>query len=327
MRSFVLALVVAATAAALSPADAHAQSASSITARDEFHAGQALYEQRRFADALARFEASLAALNSPNTLLYIARCERELGHVGRAFRHFDQAAREANMRRGTEARFQETFLSATTERDLLESRVAYLTVRTATPTHASGPDLTIDGDRVDGVNWGALVAVDPGLVDVTVEVDGFVRRRTLTIATGDTGTWEVHLGAGLEADHQNSQATVTGPATLWTPLRVAGLTVASVGVVSMIVSAMTGAAAQAAYDMIVHDCGLNIRCPPAQAGAVANGEALVTATNVLLGVGIALAVAGGVGMVIPSSDARSSTPRVSMAPVRDGWVLSVGGSF
>lgn len=325
MRSFVLALVVAAITAALSPAAAHAQSTSSVTAREEFHAGQALYEQHRYADAYTRFAASLAALNSPNTLLYIARCERELGHVGRAFRHFDQAAREANMRRATEARFQETFLSATSERELLEPRVGFLTIRSIAPTHASGPDLTIDGDRVDGVNWGALVAVDPGLVDVTVEADGFVRRRTLTIATGDTGTWEIDFGASPDTDRQTSQRG--GPTVSpWTPLRVAGLTVASVGVVSLIASAITGATAQAAFDLIVQQCG-SVRCPPERAGAVASGEAMVTATNVLLGVGLTLAVAGGLGIVLPSNSPRRSAANVSMAPVRDGWVLSVGGTF
>lgn len=322
MRRTALALLVAASVGAIvTPSVARAQSGASVTARDEFHAGQSLFDQRRYAEALVRFEASLAALASPNTLLYIARCESALGQVGRAYRHFDQAAREANSRRGVEARFQETFLSATSERDLLEPRVAFLTVRTADETSTTGPALTINGDRIDGVSWGALIAVDPGPVDITVAVDSAVRRRTLTLIAGATGAWNVDFG-GTRA---SPVATVPN-ATIWSPVRVAGITLASLGVVSLISAAATGSLAEGAYANIMVECGSS-RCPQSRAAEVASGEALVAATNVLVGAGIVLTLGGGLAAIFAPTGPRTQTPAVAVLPVLGGGVVTLSGRF
>ncbi len=302
---------------ALSPAIARAQSAVEVSAaRDHFHAGQTHFEHQRFAEALEHFQSSLSALESPNTMLYIARCERELGRRARAYRMFDRAARDADIRRSAESRYEETFRTASGERDALIPQLGFVVLRPTSIAVISPPIVTIGGRMEDDTAWGVPIAIDPGAVDLEVRAEGHTARRRMTFVAGGTDTWAVEFGA----------SSTPGVRPTWTPARIVAIGVGGVGVLTVVAGAITGAVVQSRWDSLVAACG-SAPCPPEMQGQVAEGMALETATNLLIGAGLTLAIGGGLGILLVPSAPPGSTPRAGLAPTRDGWVLSFTGTF
>ena len=78
--------VTAATAAAQQP---------SAESTRLFEEGRALAKDGKYAEACARFEASLELDRAVGTLLNYADCHERLGHLAHAWRLFDEAARES----------------------------------------------------------------------------------------------------------------------------------------------------------------------------------------------------------------------------------------
>src|SRR5262245_12349049 len=95
---------------ALSTSRALASDASDAAALKEFETGRAAFEAGQFESALSAFQSSLQLLPSPNTRLYIARCQRALGKTASAHTNFTRAAREAADRLNAtgEKRYQAT---------------------------------------------------------------------------------------------------------------------------------------------------------------------------------------------------------------------------
>jgi hypothetical protein len=141
---------------------ARADATTDAAALKEFDAGRAAYERGAFAEALASFTASLQALPSPNTRLYIARCQRALGKIASAHTSFGLAAREAADRLNAtgEKRFGATRETALAEAAELEKSVPHLTV--TLPADAP-PATTVKLDDAE-IPRSALASldVDPG---------------------------------------------------------------------------------------------------------------------------------------------------------------------
>lgn len=314
----VFAALAAMGALSLSPAASRAQQSAAevIAARNHYAAGQTQFEQRRFTEALAEFQTSFSALESPNTLLYIARCERELGHRARAYRTFEQSVSDAELRRSAEPRYDETFRAATVERDALNSQVGFVILRPASLAVISPPILSIDGRMQDGIAWGVPVAIDPGAVDLEVRADGQTARRRMTPVAGGTETWAVEFGASGSS----------GTASNWTPVRIGALTAGGLGVVSLAAGAIVGAVAQSRFDSLVVACGGG-PCPAARQPEVTEGMALVTAANLLVGAGVTLAIGGGLGMLLVPSSPRVAGLRAGVFPTPRGWLFSRNAAF
>lgn len=126
-------LCLAASVAALlcgAPARSGAQSTPDGLGLSQFEAGKSAFDAGDFQRALASFTASLAVMPSPNTRLYIARCQRALGRIASAYTQFKLAAREAQDRLGAtgEKRYSATRDAAAGEAAELEARVPRLTV-------------------------------------------------------------------------------------------------------------------------------------------------------------------------------------------------------
>ena len=60
-----------------------------------YEEGVGHYREGRFEPALRALEASHAAFASPNSMLYIARCQRELGRIGDALGSYERANRRS----------------------------------------------------------------------------------------------------------------------------------------------------------------------------------------------------------------------------------------
>src|SRR5689334_1677537 len=77
---------------------ASADATTDAAALKQFEAGRAAFDKGELPQALAAFTASMQGLPSPNTRLYIARCQRGLGKIGSAYTSYRLAAREATDR-------------------------------------------------------------------------------------------------------------------------------------------------------------------------------------------------------------------------------------
>jgi hypothetical protein len=64
-------------------------------ARTRFNKGRDLFIAKQYEPALVEFRAAAELYESPNTRLYIGRCERELGHAASAYVELGRAATEA----------------------------------------------------------------------------------------------------------------------------------------------------------------------------------------------------------------------------------------
>lgn len=155
-RGWLLSAVVCALAAA--PVPARAQPAEAPTAVSLAGEAKAHYDRGEWAEALSRFEQAETLAHSPVIVLYIARCQRNLGRL--------VAARDSLRRVTTEelaADAPPPFVTAKAdaENDLraLEPRIATVTVE-VDPALA---DATIElDDRELGSGERSSVAVDPG---------------------------------------------------------------------------------------------------------------------------------------------------------------------
>jgi hypothetical protein len=159
-RAAAVALSVAFAVA--SPAVAYADATTDAAALREFDAGRAAYERGAFADALASFTASLQALPSPNTRLYIARCQRSLGKIASAHTSFALAAREAADRLNAtgEKRFGATRDAAVAEAAEIEKTVPHLTITLPADAPATTA-VKLDDVEIPRSALGSL-DVDPG---------------------------------------------------------------------------------------------------------------------------------------------------------------------
>lgn len=154
-----------ATTLLMALASAHVARADSTTeaaALKQFEAGRAAFDQQDYAAALTAFTASLQGLPSPNTRLYIARCQRALGRTASAYTSYRLAAREATDRLNAtgEKRYAATKEAAAAEAAEIEKSVPHLEIRLP----ADAPPTTIvklDDVELAHATLGSL-DVDPG---------------------------------------------------------------------------------------------------------------------------------------------------------------------
>lgn len=136
-----------------------------------FDEGRAAFETRRFDEARVAFEASNKLQASPNSLLYIGRCYREMGKLASAYVTLKRSAREAQDRLTVtlEKRYAATRDAASSEAAALEPRVPRLVI--AVPGGVPRDfAVTLDGKPVSPASWGLAVETDPG--EMVVEASG-----------------------------------------------------------------------------------------------------------------------------------------------------------
>src|SRR5262245_1640542 len=101
----------------------------SRAAQKTFEAGDLLYDDKRYAEALGAFRASYDVVASPNTRLMIARSLRELNRLGEAIAEFEGAVAVAEAAAKSNERYTETANAARQELEALRAKVGMLSVR------------------------------------------------------------------------------------------------------------------------------------------------------------------------------------------------------
>ncbi|MBI5513135.1 MAG: hypothetical protein HY909_05160 [Deltaproteobacteria bacterium] len=326
--------------AAGAPREASAQSLPGDEGRVRFQEGRGHFDQRRFAEALEAFEASLRALPSPNTRMYIGRSLRELGRTAEAFTALEEAAREALDRARVEPRYARTAETARTEASALRALLAVLTVQVPEPV--TGLSLTLNGASLELSRVNTEVPLRPGVVTLEARAPGFRPwQATHTLEAGQGARLEVRLvpeASGpalppppppvvlLQPQGPRGMPPPVPPPPPSNTLRIVGFVTMGVGLVAGLGGVLAGLSAQSVDQDLTNLCPT--RCPRALiAEDLSLGESRATLSTAgfitagaLVGVGLIMVLAAPGGSPRPVVVYTPELARVTP------WVDPAGGA-
>jgi len=141
-----------------------------------FKSGVALFNEAKFAEALAEFERAYEIAPHPLVLYNIAGCHRELSHYGEAVKFYKRFLDE-----GKGKVPKDRTAAAQKELDGILARIARITV--AAP---DGAVLTLDGNELGTMPIEMPLMVAPGEHKIVVQSQGMKdAERTVRVASGD----------------------------------------------------------------------------------------------------------------------------------------------
>jgi hypothetical protein len=309
-------LAVPAVAFAEGASPAAATPAQRDKAQDAFVRGRELYMQKKYPEARAAFAESLEHVASPNARLYLARAERDAGHLVDAYRAYGRTIDEAQEAAATNPSYQQAAIAAAEERAELEPKLAFVTVEAR-----GARTISIGGDPTPRA--GERVAMMPGRVEIIARGErGQVARASVDVAGGEHKTVTLTLDAApTPAPAAPAAAKGDAPPSARATWRTAAYVSGGVGVAGLATFAVFGLLSQSTHGDLERGCGAG-PCPPERADDVSAGRTQQTVANVGLAVG-AVGLAAGVTLFVLTMPRSSAQARVSAAP---GWV-GVRGTF
>jgi hypothetical protein len=334
MRALLIAAVM--PCVALGPGLAHAQpkGAKGVVAPPSEDAakkatayylkGSDLFKAKKLAPALEQFRLSYAAVPSPNSHLYIARCLAAMGDSRAAYEEFDKVVDEAAERGKTEDKYLPTRDTARVERDELLSRVALVTINVVHP----GPTTLVRIGDVDvpREQWDKPIAVAPGAVEARLSAgDRAITSQSATVNAGQSRTLVLDAAAAPVVAVGGPGTTPPPAKSSRSPLFPAGIAVGAVGVAGFILFAIEGSASKSTYSELETACGSG-PCPASYADKISSGKSQQTIANVGLVIG-AVGVAAGATMIVLSMGKNKSAPAATTSLVVGPGYLGAKGTF
>jgi hypothetical protein len=336
-----------ALAALLASSSAFAQTQEAV-AQARFNKGRELFIANQYAPALVEFRAASELYESPNTRLYIGRCERELGHVAAAYVEFARAANEAADRAAADPRYASTRDVAKQEVATLEKKLAHVVVL-APAGLPDGVTITVNGAPLGPAGVGVAAPIDPGPVEVVAKANGYVTaRKNATAAAGESIEVKIQLekeavssgsgsGIGTGTTTNTNTGTSTSTGTNDTVivrdeprashgLRNAGFVVGAVGIAGMGVFAAFAALAQTRFDQLKQQCG-DVPCDPSANPKIDEGQTFQNIANIALVAGGVAILTGGIMIVAGISTSRPTTTASIVPLVGGGFMAGVTRAF
>lgn len=213
-------------------ARAQVSDADRTAARDLYNQGWSLQQAGRYADALDRYQRSVAVFPAPTTAFRIAQCKEALGKLVEAAEDL-RAITHAALPAGSPSAFVTAQRDATSELAAVEPRIPKVTIN-VNPPGLQGLVVTIDGATMPNALVGVPRPVDPGKHTITATAPGYataqqeveVRERqqpvpevTLTLQAGGAGYDQNQgnqgPGSGYQAGGYPSGGN--GPYGRWVP--------------------------------------------------------------------------------------------------------------
>jgi tetratricopeptide (TPR) repeat protein len=326
------------------PMAAYAEGPQEAAAHVRFTKGRELFMANKFAEAAAEFRAANELFASPNTRLYIARCERELGHPAAAYIEFQRAASEAADRARSDPKYVATRDTARQEGQALEGKFGRLVIKAK---DAQGMNVTVGGNAIAAAALGVPTPMDPGTVEVAATAKGKLPfKQKIAIKAGETTEIAIALepDPGASVEPPSTTTNETPPAASETPpstqrerpnpepprmivehsgggVRIAGIFVIAAGVAGFGGFAIFGAVAQSTYDELRTIIADKRPLPNDYYNRISDGERNQTIANVMLGIGIGGLVVGGVMFAVGG---ETTTTRPAQARARTMPMLSIG---
>jgi hypothetical protein len=332
-----------------------AQSQEAI-AQARFGKGRELFLAQKYDAALAEFRAATELFESPNTRLYIARCERELGHYTAAYVEFQRAGNEAADRAKADPRYTVTRDSAKQEAAAIEGKLGHVTV--LAPNAPQGATFAVNGTPLAGAGLGYAAPIDPGRVMVTAQAPGYLPfKRGIDVAAGEgveiTVKLEVDPNAKkpepvVETGNETGTGTGTGTGTntvtvaggtettsakVGGGVRIAGFVIGGLGIAGVGTFGVLAGLAQSKFDALKNECGG--RCDASYESKIHAGETLQTAANITLGAGLGVLLVGTIMIAaggphyvsVPKEPAEAARLWPTFSVGKDGFSLGVGRAF
>jgi serine/threonine-protein kinase len=288
-------------------------------------AGAALFQEAKqlasagdYAQACPKFAEAQRLFPTPGTLLNLGNCYEKLGKLASAWGAFKEAEVTARNQNDVERERE-----ASRRAEALAAQRAKLAVNVPPAARLPGFELRRDGTLLGEAQWGSALPIDTGTHTFEAKAPGrktwstWVRVET----NGSSATIEVPV---LEPAPAPAEAEAAAP--FWNAQRTAGVVVGGVGLVSIIVGAVTGGLALAKASSAKAHCqplADATACDPAGLSLRSDGRTIANVANVALAVGGA-AIIGAVVLVAtaPSAGAKPAAARW----IQFGPMLGVNGS-
>jgi len=302
-----------------------------------FNKGRELFATGQFAPALVELRASAALAESPATWLYVARCERELGHLAAAYIDYQRAVSAAE--EGPDRRFASIWTTATKESSAVEIKLAFITV--VAPSLPEGATITVNGSPLSAAAIGVKGPVDPGPIDVLAKATGYTTlHKNTDVNAGESvevqiklekvapnATTETTTDTDTSTSETSREQGTTGPNHA---LRDAGFDVGGIGLGGFAVCAAFGALTLARFNQLQSQC--EGHCNPSYVGQINQGETFQTAANVAFFVGSAAVVAGTIMVIVgwsgkPAAAVQSAWSGGVTPMSGGGWMAGVAHRF
>jgi hypothetical protein len=284
-----LSLGTATSAYAAGAAPAKATPAQKDQAQTHFLKGRDLYNAKSYDAALVELNASLDAVASPNTRLYIARCLRDMGRVVAANTEYVRTAADAKEYAGDDNRYDKAAQAANEERNQLATKLGFVELHLSHP----GPDTTVKvaNEPVQRTAWNEPLPVAPGSIEVVVETPGKAPiTQKIDVAAGQ------HQVATVDAAADGSAVVAAPPPDTSDEekptLRPYFYATAGLAVVGLATFVIAGSMANSTYSKLEDACGSG-PCPPGHESDISSGKTQQTFANV----GLAVFVVGAAASV------------------------------
>lgn len=244
-RSMAFAIVLGVLVAGAPAAVAQPTPEGKAIAESLFRDGRALMDEGRYPEACRKLEESQRLDPALGTFLNMAVCHEKEGKIATAWAEFNEAMVLAR-REGRQDRYELAH-----ERVLaIEPDLPKLSVSVPAEARVKGLEILRNGTPIGSGAWGASLPIDPGDVVIEARAPKFKPwTTTLQIALKEQKSVEVPL---LEAAPEPEPEPVVGPVRpgpkepppppeeFWNTSRIAGVTLAGVGVVTMAVGGVFG---------------------------------------------------------------------------------------
>jgi len=274
-----LAAPALALALGAAPAPARAQPDPTVEAEAHrlFQEGREAIARGDYATGCPKFAESLRLVLRASTLLNLARCEEQAGHLRAALDHWNRGG--ALLDPGDER------LDLARQRAAdIEARLPLLTVRFGAGAPPSA-EVRVDGALLAPDDLGTPLPMDPGEHLVTLDIPGQPRQE-LPVDLAERDRKEVLLGAGIAGSLTSAPGSPARAADRGgLPRQTLGLLIGGVGVAALTTAGVTGAI------VVARDAEIDRLC--ASKSCNQEGYDLVQGNRTLL---IVNAIAWGVGI-------------------------------
>ncbi len=305
-------------------------------ADDLFKQAKKLMAEKKYAQACPKFEESYKLDPGIGVEINIGKCYEDWGKLGKAYRAYTDAEKKAKAANDDRA----GKIHALVEK--LDPQVPRLVIHIPAGANTKGLTVAIDGVTIGKNELDEPQLVDPGPKQVVYSIDG-APTKTKLVPVERGGTSDITLDlphAKGEAVAEDGTAPKQRPAepARTEPAehtghgqRVAGVAVASIGVVAMGVSAYLGLQARSKYnDALAANCmGMANACDAQGLADTHDARSNANTATIIFGVGAAATVAGIIVYVIAPKAAASSEHALYLVPTAapDGAGFAFGGRY
>lgn len=290
------------TEALAQPADSASRKAARVLAEE----GLALFDQKDYAAALARFNQANSLLDVPTVDLFAARCLVQLGRLVEASERYLEAINTTlpdDTPPALKAAQKTAQAEAQQERDALIPRLAALTL--AIDGGPEGASVALDEKEIDLAGIGEARPVDPGKHRVEGKRAGSTITEEVTLAEGEKKTITLKLPKPAPLPPP-PQLPIKEPESSGSWMRTAGIIGLGAGGAGLVLFGLTGGIALSQNATLEENGCSDGRCPAWSRPGSYSG--LRVASMVGLYAGIGLAGVGATLFLLAPSPSSNKTP-------------------